>query len=400
MDIVSIVIPLIVLFIALVIFALFRKPPQLSGLTTVSEVLTNVHIEMKGLSEKVHSVEQNQQQTNQGIASLATRLARADAEIKAMSARVEKVEHAQSQANQRIFSLGTGLAQAHELTRTVAEAAEAVKTQLSSTKSDLASLHTLVQAKHEIEQDTADVVRRLETIIAGTHTKGAAGENILEHVFAKLPIEWQVRNLRVGDKYVEFGLRLPNNLVLPIDSKWTATNLLEQFASCRDMQEQQRIKNEISRAVLNKAREVRKYVDPHLTMTFGVAAVPDAVYDLCAECHSEAFEMNVVIISYSMFVPYLLLVFHTVLKVGTSIDLQRLEGCVHSVQESVKALQEEVEGRFSRALTMLSNSRDELKVQLGKAAIGLASIHINANNGKDGVRRIEAAHPGLATHTP
>ena len=47
--------------------------------------------------------------------------------------------------------------------------------------------------------------------------------------------------------------------------------------------------------VLTKAREVRKYVDSNLTMTFGAAAVPDAVYDLCAECHSEAFEMNVVI---------------------------------------------------------------------------------------------------------
>ncbi len=381
MDVLSIFMLLVALLIALVILSLFRKPPQLSGLNAVSEALTNVRVELKGLSEKAQNIEQNQNQANQGIASLATGLARADVEIKAMSARVEKVEQAQSQANQTISSLGTGLAQAHELTRTIAEAAEAVKTQLSSTKSDLASLQTLVQAKQEVEQEISAVVRRLETIIAGTHTKGAAGENILEHVFSKLPIEWQARNFRVGDKHVEFGLRLPNNLVLPIDSKWTATNLLEQFASCRDIQEQQRIKSEISRAVLNKAREVRKYVDPNLTMTFGVAAVPDAVYDLCAECHSEAFEMNVVIISYSMFVPYLLLVFHTVLKVGTSIDLQRLEGFVHSVQESVKSLQDELEGRFSRAMTMLSNSRDDMKAQLGKAVIGLTSIQINTDHG-------------------
>ena len=120
-------------------------------------------------------------------------------------------------------------------------------------------------------------------------------------------------------------------------------------------------------------------MDPNLT--FGVAAVPDAVYDLCSACHSEAFEMNVVIISYSMFVPYLLLVFHTVLKVGTSIDLQRLEGFVHSVQESVKSLQDELEGRFSRAMTMLSNSRDDMKAQLGKAVIGLTSIQINTDHG-------------------
>jgi len=297
-----------------------------------------------------------------------------------MSERVEKVEHAQNQANQGLSSLGSGLAKTDVLTRTIAATAEAIKTQLSSTKSDLSALQTLVKAKQEVEQQTSDAVRRLETIIAGTQTKGAAGENILEHVFSKLPNEWQVRNFRVGDKYVEFGLRLPNNLVLPIDSKWTATNLLEQFADCEEVQEQQRIKSEISKAVLNKAREVRKYVDPNLTMTFGVAAVPDAVYDLCSECHSEAFKMNVVIISYSMFVPYLLLVFQTVLKTGASIDLQRLEGYLHSVQESVTSLQEELEGRLSRSITMLSNSRDEMRAQLGKAVTGLTSIQINTSN--------------------
>lgn len=391
MDVLSVLMLVVALCMALVLFVLFRKPPQLPGLHDLTEALTNVRVELKGLSDKVQNVEQHQQQANQGLALLATELARADTEVKAMSARVEKVEHTQSQANQAMSSLGSGLAQAHELTRTIAAAAEAVKTQLSSTKSDLAALHTLVQAKQAVEQETAGVVRRLETIIAGTQSKGAAGENILEHVFAKLPREWQVRNFRVGDKHVEFGLRLPNNLVLPIDSKWTATNLLEQFASCGDLHEQQRLKQEISRVVLNKAREVRKYVDPSLTMTFGVAAVPDAVYDLCAECHSEAFAMNVVIISYSMFVPYLLLVFHTVLKVGTSIDLQRLEGFVHGVQESVKALQDELEGRFSRALTMLGNSRDEMKAQLGKAAIGLTSIQINTDHGYAEVGRIEAA---------
>jgi DNA recombination protein RmuC len=380
MDVLSIIVLLVILLIALVAFSLFRKPPQLTGFNELSEALTNVRIEIKGLSEKVQSVEQNQTQANQGISSLASGLARADAEIKAMSERVEKVERAQNQTNQGISSLNTGLAKADTLTKSIAEAAEAIRTQLSNAKSDIASLQTLVKAKQEVEQQTAEVVKRLDAIIAGTQTKGAAGENILEHVFSKLPIDWQVRNFRVGDKYVEFGLRLPNNLVLPIDSKWTATNLLEQFASCEDIQEQQRLKNEISKAVLHKAREVRKYVDPNLTMTFGVAAVPDAVYDLCSECHAEAFKMSVVIISYSMFVPYLLLVFQTVLKTGASIDLQRLEGFLHSVQENVKSLQDELEGRLSRSITMLGNSRDEMRVQLGKVVAGLTSIQINTDN--------------------
>jgi len=40
------------------------------------------------------------------------------------------------------------------------------------------------------------------------------------------------------------------------------------------------LKAKIKAAVLAKAKEVKKYLDPSLTMSFGVAAVPDAVFDL------------------------------------------------------------------------------------------------------------------------
>ncbi|HUW96323.1 MAG TPA: DNA recombination protein RmuC, partial [Anaerolineae bacterium] len=110
---------------------------------------------------------------------------------------------------------------------------EPVSQVVTSIRQDLAELQAYTKAynraREDLERRTADSVRRLEMVIAGTQTKGAAGENILEAVFANLPPEWQVRNFRVGDKAVEFGLRLPNNLILPIDSKWPATHLLEQF---------------------------------------------------------------------------------------------------------------------------------------------------------------------------
>lgn len=83
-----------------------------------------------------------------------------------------------------------------------------------------ASLNANVKARFEVEKQTADSIARLETIIAGSGSKGAAGERILENLVSKLPTEWQVQNFRVGNKSVEFGLRLSNGLILPIDSKW------------------------------------------------------------------------------------------------------------------------------------------------------------------------------------
>jgi DNA recombination protein RmuC len=250
--------------------------------------------------------------------------------------------------------------------------------ELSRAKTDLTELQTHTKARQELELRTAESIRRLEAVIAGTQTKGAAGENVLEVLFAKLPPDWQVRNFRVGAKTVEFGLRLPNNLILPIDSKWPATGLLEEFIGCDDPDKQQKLKAEIEAAVLTKAKEVRKYIDPNVTMNFGVAAVPDSVYDLCFGIQVDVFQLNVVLISYSMFVPYLLLVFQTMLKTSQNIDLQKLEAYLKSAQESIKSVQDELEGRFPKAITMLNNSRDEMSAHLSKVAGGLTSLQISA----------------------
>lgn len=242
----------------------------------------------------------------------------------------------------------------------------------------LTQLRTYVEARQQLEQQTSDSIRRLEAIIAGTQTRGAAGENILEVVFAQLPPEWQVRDYRIGNKVVEFGLRLPNGLVLPIDSKWAAASLLERFLESDDVNEKQKLKREIETAVLSRAKEVKKYIDPNLTVNFGVAVIPDAIYDLCAGVQGQIFQLNVVVVSYSMFVPYLMLVFQMVLKTSQTVDLQKLDVYLESCQQHVGDLQKEVEGRFSRALAMLNNSRNEMAAGLSQVTGELTSLKIGA----------------------
>ncbi len=273
---------------------------------------------------------------------------------------------------------------------------QALVEKIAGVQIGLTELRSYVQARQDMERRTMESIRRLETVIAGTQSKGAAGENILEAVFARLPPEWQLRNFRVGNKTVEFGLRLPNGLVLPIDSKWTATALLERFAAARDVAEQQRLKRRIEREVLHKAQEVQKYLDPRLTTTFGVAVVPDAIYDLCTGIQAEAFRLNVVLISYSLFVPYLLMVFQTTLKSAHSIDMQKLEAYLADVQEHLDRLQGELEGRFSRAIRMLTNSRNEMSTHLSQIRGGLTGLQVSAPAAApdDGSSRHPAEIPG------
>ena len=241
----------------------------------------------------------------------------------------------------------------------------------------LAELQAYTKARQDLEQRTAESIRRLESVIAGTRAKGIAGENIVEEALSRLPPDWQVRNFRVGNRVVEFGLRLPNNLVIPIDSKWPATPLLERFAMCDDPEQQRRLKARITAVTLEKAREVGKYVDPNITAGFGIAAVPDAVYHLCWGAQAELVRSNVVLLSYGMLIPYLLLVFQTVLKASRSMGLERLDAYLRSTQDSIDALREELEGRLSRAITMLSNSRNDMSVHLSRINSSLTSLQVS-----------------------
>ncbi|MBI4498738.1 MAG: DNA recombination protein RmuC [Chloroflexi bacterium] len=238
-----------------VVVAALRRPPASADLATPLQ-----HLAL--------AVQQGQAQT----AVLAEKLGHLEpvaqavggiqVELRGLSERVARVEQHQDQVSQGMVALGTGLTETGAVAKSLVDATSAIRTELSRAKSDLVELQAHARARQELEQRTADSIRRLEAVIAGTQTKGSAGENLLEAVFAKLPQDWQVRNFRVGNRAVEFGLRLPNNLVLPIDSKWAATPLLEQFLACEDPSEQQRLKAQIAAAVVEKAKEVRKYLDP------------------------------------------------------------------------------------------------------------------------------------------
>jgi DNA recombination protein RmuC len=104
---------------------------------------------------------------------------------------------------------------------------------------------------------------------------------------------------------------------------------------------------------------------------------------------------NVVLLSYSMFVPYLLLTIETVLKSCQDIDLHKLASYLDAAKQSLDALQAELEGRLSRGITMLGNSRDEMRVMLGRLGTGLTALQISTQaTGSPEIAQTESAPPG------
>ena len=219
----------------------------------------------------------------------------------------------------------------------------------------------------------------MESILTGSQCKGAAGENILDVFFAKLPAEWQVRNFAVGSNIVEFGIRLPDGLVLPIDSKWAATAVHQEFLNASEGKDKAAKKQQLQATVARRAGEIRKYIDPNLTASFAIAVVPDPIFELCPELMPDLLQQNVLLLSHSLFMPYLLLVFHNTLKTLKTVDLKRLDGYLTTAQTSITSLQSELEGRFSRALVMLENSRQDMAAQLASLSGGMVALQVGSS---------------------
>jgi len=301
------------------------------------------------------------------LVAMAVALVRRSDAGRGTDAESQEILRALQRDQEQLAVLGERMKSLAPLTQTVGHVRES-----------LAEVHARIRAREELERRTTEAIQRLERVITGTQSRGMAGESLLETAFGQLPADWQVRNLRIGNKVVEFALRLPNGLLLPIDSKWAAMPLLEQLQRTEDPAKRQQIKALLEATVLARAREVRKYIDPNLTVGYGLAVVPDAVYELCGGIQAEAFASNVVLVGQGLLLPYLLLVFQTVLKSTQAVDVQRLELYVTSCQQAVAGLQEELEGRFSRATTMLENSRREIAGGLARVQGELTSLRRNA----------------------
>ena len=237
-----------------------------------------------------------------------------------------------------------------------------------------ATLTMQFETKSVVDKQTAESIKRLETIMAGSSSKGAAGENIIQDILLNIPAEWQVRNFRIGNKPVEFGLRLPDNLILPIDSKWTASELLVDYHDSTDPIEQKKLKKKIEGVILRKAKEVQKYVDPTITYPIGIAVIPDAAYNVCPEVNIETYQQSVMVISYSMLLPYVLMIYQMALAHSKTIDVRRLSTRLQVLERTTKDIQSEIEGRFSKALTMLDISRRHLRTHHSKINTELNSI--------------------------
>jgi len=272
------------------------------------------------------------------------------------------------------------------------QAAE-LRERLSQTQSVVEGLRSALSARQPVEDEARASLKRLENVIAGSSTRGAAGENILEEALRHLPPEMLQRNVWVGGKVVELALRLPGGKLMPMDSKWVASVALEQLADPGlDANRRAQLTAQVEREVERRVREVSQYIDPATTSPFALAVIPDAAYDVCRGAIVGAHQRHVMVVGYAMALPYLLTLYQLHLQFARTVDMEKLQSALIDVERHLDTLEGILENKLQRAVTMLQNAYSEGKQVSARIRASAQSVQVSAGPEED----VSAEPLGLA----
>src|SRR5437660_27916 len=183
--------------------------------------------------------------------------------------------------------------------------------------------------------------------------------------------------------------RLPGGKLLRMDCKWPSSAALRELAEpdalpARRAQLAAVVEKEVERRV----REVSQYIDPATTAPFALAAVPDAAYGVCRSAFAEAHRRHVMIVAYSLTLPYLLMLYQLHLQFARSVDMEHLQACLMEVDRQLDALDASLENKLQRAVTMLGNAYQDGKQVTARIRASVRGIQATGrlDDGGDPVR--------------
>jgi len=238
-------------------------------------------------------------------------------------------------------------------------------------------LQALQQTAEKVKQNSD----KLMEVLIGKRS-GQVGEQIVSSQLEYIPQDWLERNVKLKDGEVEFAIKMPNGYLIPIDSKFIQPELVAQLEDNTNVesQRQETLKKKLKEKVQDRAKEIVKYLNDPKVLNFGIAAVPDSVYDLCLDAvRTVAQSHRIVIVKYSLLLPFILSLYLMAQRLGISKlgDTEQILGTAqNALEEAKKALNnmvkeiKSVETQRQNALDGVERALDQLtKLTQGKMAL-------------------------------
>lgn len=256
-----------------------------------------------------------------------------------------------------------------DLTGKVMEASGTIRADLGKEVRDARALveqiRTDYSARRLLDEELRAATLRIEAVVTGHQASGLAGEHILAASLKQFPAGMIDQDFRIDGKVVEYALVLPNGKRLAIDSKWVGGALLERLAGLPPGPEREEVADEIERLLQKRVKEAAQYINPSLTLPWAVAAVPDAAYALCRKAHVEGYRAGVILVPYSLVVPYLLTLYRLQLQYVHAVDEERLENTLAQAERALESLDRLLDNSVARGATMIQNAYSESQKLVG-----------------------------------
>lgn len=209
--------------------------------------------------------------------------------------------------------------------------------------------------------------KNIEGVMRGSKTKGMAGENIVRELLKLFPQGMMVYDFKLGSKVVEFGLRLPDGRIFPVDSKVVALEEMNQLQETEDEGVKAKLIAKIEQAIVRKAREVSEYIVPPITYERAIMAVPDAIHYLLKDSQIKAWrDYGVMILPYGLTVPYILTFMDLQRKHATHIDEERVKSFLEDLALTLSKIDDILDNKIAKSNVMIGNAYAESKQLVNK----------------------------------
>lgn len=234
--------------------------------------------------------------------------------------------------------------------------------------SDLATTTVEREKRDQVYfQSLLTASKNIEGVMRGSKTKGMAGENIVRELLKLFPQGMMVYDFKLGSKVVEFGLRLPDGRIFPVDSKVVALEEMNQLQETEDEAQKAKLIAKIEQAIVRKAREVSEYIVPPITYERAIMAVPDAVHYLLKDSQIRAWrDYGVMIIPYGLTVPYILTFMDLQRKHATHIDEERVKSFLEDLALTLSKIDDILDNKIAKSNVMIGNAYAESKQLVNK----------------------------------
>lgn len=240
---------------------------------------------------------------------------------------------------------------------------------------DIDNLTRSITELEKLLKIIVETTQRHESILSGAQSKGALGEQLMEERLANLPHEWYDRNVSFPGGTAEFALRVPNGRWIPIDSQWTATDLLVKIGQATDHSKRNSFRIQTHQAVSIRARNAMRYLNEESTLGFCIVAVPDPVFDLCVDMQANLTSYNIVLISYSLLIPYILLIVNQFLKTTQSAQTLQTSHIISRSASQIELIQKYINKEVVPPLEIISRQQ----TQHGRRNQGLENVYTSLN---------------------